>query len=747
MPGNFNRTRSSPQRIKKKFYRKFYVLLIFQLLFFCISVIAQRAKIDSLKKTLSSLKDSVRIDCLNTLSLVYSYLNADTAKSYAEKAYTEASAINYLRGKGMSLNNKAHIAGYKFHDFQQQEKISLQVIQTFKNLNDDHLLLEAYMNLALAFFFQSDFDRSSEACNTIVQLAKKTSNKKKLGEAIAVIGSINFESGNYQKSFENFNESLGIFKNINDSYNTAILLPKIGDLYRLAGDQKTALNFYFQSLEYPMGPSLQWHPLKDLGDTYYSLEQYDSTLYEQEKYLHTIKALTIRSNFPIVSRIRNAENYIASKEYDKALAILLEDLKTLRTTNDKNQVMRLLLDIGRAYEAKKDYTKAFYFATDLLQNARKHKAKQYIRDGSKLMWMVYDQLHRLDSAYAYYRLYIYMKDAVSLDEFSKKLAIYKAATENKKNQTQIESLNNQKIVSSQQLQISGQQLEKESLLRKILIGGVLLLILLGFIIFRNITLKRKNESHRHEIVEKELNLQKLESEKAKSELQQQAIELEMQVLRAQMNPHFIFNSLSSINHFVLKNETEIASDYLTKFSRLIRMVLNYSQRKLIALEDELKMLQLYLDLEKLRFKDSFEYKITCYNDLDAGAIFIPPLIFQPFAENAIWHGLMHKENHGQLDITISNEKNILNCIITDNGIGRKKAGEQKTNSGIEQKSMGLQITKQRLALLSQDLQNDNFYQINDLVDEKGNALGTKVTLRIWYRNSFEDRADNFESLQ
>jgi LytS/YehU family sensor histidine kinase len=129
-------------------------------------------------------------------------------------------------------------------------------------------------------------------------------------------------------------------------------------------------------------------------------------------------------------------------------------------------------------------------------------------------------------------------------------------------------------------------------------------------------------------------------------------ELEMQALRSQMNPHFIFNCLSSINRFILKNKTEEASDYLTKFSRLVRMVLNNSRQELIALEDELETLRLYLDMEQLRFKNAFDYYINCVNEITADNIFIPPLILQPFAENAIWHGLMHKHGQGHLEIKL-----------------------------------------------------------------------------------------------
>ena len=153
------------------------------------------------------------------------------------------------------------------------------------------------------------------------------------------------------------------------------------------------------------------------------------------------------------------------------------------------------------------------------------------------------------------------------------------------------------MINQQQLQLSEQQLKSESFLKNILISGVLILLLLGFIIFRNIRLKQKNEANRHEIIEQEFTLQKLESERVNNEMQQQAAELKMQALRAQMNPHFIFNCLNSINRFIITNDAEMAADDLTKFAKLIRIVLQQSGKPFIPLEDELYCLQLYMDLK------------------------------------------------------------------------------------------------------------------------------------------------------
>jgi LytS/YehU family sensor histidine kinase len=145
------------------------------------------------------------------------------------------------------------------------------------------------------------------------------------------------------------------------------------------------------------------------------------------------------------------------------------------------------------------------------------------------------------------------------------------------------------------------------------------------------------------------------------------------------------------------------------------------------------MLGLYLDMEKLRFKNSFDYNITFADSIDLDNVFIPPLLLQPFAENAIWHGLMYKQGLGHLDISLSAEKKLLTCIIADDGIGRTKAAAFKTRSTEKQKSMGLKITKDRLAFLNQNIHEHGFI-IEDIIDDKGEEAGTRVILKMHYKD-------------
>jgi LytS/YehU family sensor histidine kinase len=231
-------------------------------------------------------------------------------------------------------------------------------------------------------------------------------------------------------------------------------------------------------------------------------------------------------------------------------------------------------------------------------------------------------------------------------------------------------------------------------------------------------------------LENELKLERLKKEQEIAAYQSRTIELEMQALRAQMNPHFIFNCLNSINRFILKNESEAASDYLTKFSKLIRLILQNSQAKTVTLANELEALGLYLEMEMLRFEDQFDYQITCHPQLEAEDLEVPPLLIQPYVENAIWHGLMHKEGKGHISIYLQGTEQMLICSIEDDGIGRKRAGELKSKSATKKKSLGMQITSHRLQLLRELYGRQPTVVVEDLVDAIGEACGTRVVVEI-----------------
>ncbi len=217
----------------------------------------------------------------------------------------------------------------------------------------------------------------------------------------------------------------------------------------------------------------------------------------------------------------------------------------------------------------------------------------------------------------------------------------------------------------------------------------------------------------------------------KTELEKRLAESEMASLQSQMNPHFIFNVLNSINKYILTSDVHKASEYLVSFSKLIRLVLENSKVTKVALQSDLDALQLYINLEKMRFEDKFESAIEVDKSIDTQFLMIPPLIIQPYAENAIWHGLLQKDGDNKLMIHITQpEANILLITITDDGIGRKKALELKSKSASQNKSFGMQITKNRIGIVNKLFDQQTSVGIEDLYDDNGNATGTKVSLRL-----------------
>lgn len=251
---------------------------------------------------------------------------------------------------------------------------------------------------------------------------------------------------------------------------------------------------------------------------------------------------------------------------------------------------------------------------------------------------------------------------------------------------------------------------RDTLLFKIIIFGLLLIFV--FLISRYFRQKR------------------IEKQRLQSEFEKQLAEVEMTALRAQMNPHFLFNSLNSIKYYIIKNKSEEAAEYLTKFSRLIRLILNNSRSELVPLDQEIEALDLYIQMESLRFEQGFEFDLIYPETVKSLDLSIPPLLIQPYVENSIWHGLMHKETKGKLIVEFSIQWDRLFCSIIDDGIGREAASRIKSKSSLKNKSHGLNITSKRLDYINEIYKTNSQLEIKDLKDEKGMPTGTQVLISI-----------------
>jgi LytS/YehU family sensor histidine kinase len=208
-------------------------------------------------------------------------------------------------------------------------------------------------------------------------------------------------------------------------------------------------------------------------------------------------------------------------------------------------------------------------------------------------------------------------------------------------------------------------------------------------------------------------------------------ELEHIALQSQMNPHFIFNCLNSIQQFVFDQDMMATNEYITGFARLIRATLNNSSRTLISVSEEVEYLRDYLSLEKMRFKTKMDYQVQVEPGVDIQHSLLPPMLLQPYVENSVRHGLRHKKSgQGFIHIQFRKDKEHLLVIIQDNGIGRKKAMEYKTGEHIEYQSKGMSLTSARIQMLRVLYKTEIDVQIDDLRGEHGQAAGTRIEIRF-----------------
>ena len=659
----------------------------------------------------------MRIDSLENKAINWLTHKNDSATDLiaglATEALQESERTGYPHGIAVALACQAFLMNMHANDFNQSEQLARKSLDWFRRTDDKYSITLAYYALGFSLFAQSHFDEAVYNFGQAREYARRSGNRFEEIYMMSLIGEAYRERGDYEKAFDILRQCIQMAEGINNTTLIKGLYLTLASMFMQIEDYGSAEKYSRLGFGDTKPEQNDLWVLTGYAELLTRQHKYDSALY----YYARIDSARLGQAALRTYLVSKGEYYLFREDCATALPYFIKSLIYQRRLNDGNQVMRCLQDLSKTYAGLGQNDSAFRYAREGLVLAKAAKARQNIRDGCQVLYTLYDREGRTDSAYYYYRRYIILKDSVLNDQLKGKFASFGF-------EQQISLLNKEK-------QLQEVCIREEMLTKKILIGGIVVLLLIGFICFRYILLKRKNEAHLRKRAENELEIQRLEGERAKAALQQRAKELEVQALRSQMNPHFIFNCLNAINFFILNHETEAAADYLTKFSRLMRMIMNHSRHSLITLAEEMEVLRLYLDMERLRFKDAFDYHIVLEGEPDTWDISIPPLLLQPFVENAIWHGLMHREKRGGvLSITIRVKDDVLTCIIRDNGIGRKRAASLKSKSVEKHKSMGLQITAERMALLTGTDERGPSFIIEDLQDPEGNATGTQVTLTI-----------------
>ncbi|MES2592149.1 MAG: tetratricopeptide repeat protein [Bacteroidota bacterium] len=523
--------------------------------------------------------------------------------------------------------------------------------------------------------------------------------------------------GNLSKALEYHYKSLKLQEEIQDEQGIATSLNSIGMIYSNQGDAPKALEYCQKSLKIVerLNDKLAIaNALNNIGSIYTNSLQTSEALEYYQKSLKILEEVQDKEGMTyLLNNIGTL--YVNLNNYEKALEYYQKSLEAGKEIDDKIIYSSSLIGLATTYFKQKNYTLAQKHSIAALETAQASGLSINIRQASELLSKIYAAEGKYKEAYEMHYLFKQTADNIS-NEKTQKEAL--------KKQLQYE-FEKKEVLAKAEQEIKEQKAKDE----KRIVYGVLVVLIIGCVAIVLFFIQRRKIDRIKAIQEKEA------LEKNKFELELKWFNSELKALRSQMNPHFIFNCMASIQRFMIQNDPTSAAKFLSKFARLIRSILENSEHAFISLDSELKMLEDYLDLEKLRFGKKFNYFISVDESIYPELIEIPSMLIQPYIENSIIHGIgPRKDENGRIDVNFKIEGNILHCEIIDNGVGRKKAAEIKSQMELAHKSLGISILKERLELINAKENIDVYSRMIDLEDENHHPLGTKVELNIPLRN-------------
>jgi tetratricopeptide (TPR) repeat protein len=527
------------------------------------------------------------------------------------------------------------------------------------------------------------------------------------------LGTIADDDSKIQTAIKYHLIALRYAESIKNDNQIAIICGSIGRAYQYLSEYDTAKKYFNRAIKIKEDNNEQDKHLAvfytNLSNCYDAEGNYDKSLYYLDKSIQ----LKIKNHI-VVSLIPSLNNKAFTQflmnDFSEAEKTIKEAMKLADSIKIENEQMYVYSTYAEILLAQNRIFKAEELLNKSVELSKRNNDLYLAKYNLDILYNIHLKKKDYKLALEYYKQRTIVMDTVNSVKSRKAVEKLALDYDTEKKNKEIELLNKEKQLNEIEL--------KRSNLQK---GGLLLITILMLLVITLLWVASKNKIKTAKIKE-EISVKSFEKKIAESE---------MQALRAQMNPHFLFNSLNSINNFIIKNDQEQASEYLSKFSMLIRRVLSNSNSSRVTLANELEALELYIELESLRFNKKFEYTIDIGSEVEVDYIEIPPLLIQPYVENSIWHGLMHKqEGLGELTISINQSDDALVCVVEDNGIGREAALEIKSKTAVKRKSFGMNITKERLKYINLKFKASTDIIIEDLKDCNGVATGTRVEIKI-----------------
>lgn len=484
----------------------------------------------------------------------------------------------------------------------------------------------------------------------------------------------------------------GILRSMEVSYNS------IGNIYILLEQYKLAENSFKKAIKIAKKSKNKWSLSinnENIAKIKEAQDSLDLAIY------YTKKALTIDKSINnhygrMICYNRLGKLYIKKEDYSNAKKVLNDAIPIAESVKNSFYISLINNNLGWLNTKTKKYSKAKEHFKISLKIAEKKNYKTALTE----IYTNYSEYHEQTGNYAdalkYYKKHTLISNQLLNDKTSKYVNDLIAKYDSERKTNQIKNLAKQNEIAQLQL------IKNRNFWIIFLVSTFSLLVILYFLYRQNLLKKEKK-----------------------------ILTLEQDVLRTQMNPHFIFNALNSIKHYIINNEQKNAVHYLNKFSKLIRKILESSSVKEVSLQEELETMDLYMNIENIRFSNEIDYNFNVDQALDLSKIKVPPLVLQPFLENALWHGLSSKKGDKNILLSVYKpSENFIQIDIQDNGIGRKASAQIKSNKTIKRKSIGIELTKERLNNFIKGFKNPFSLSFNDLFDDQKKPNGTKVILKI-----------------
>ena len=585
-------------------------------------------------------------------------------------------------------------------------------LEIAKKSRNNSNVSESYSKLAYNYMLANAKDSAFYFTNQSIQYARRSANKSILAESFNTQARVYDFFGQVELSVAKNLISLQLASEAGDLAKMSRISRELGKSQHAIFNLRDAEQFFKKSFDYAKQIFDQRQmalALINLGTVYKDKKLYDRAISAN---LDGIKLLAILKDNNGLGEAHDNLGMVYSdfKKYDLAASNFNQALVHYETTGNREKIAGVYHNVGIVFLMKKKYQLALNYLNHSIEIRQQFGAKSLIYPTYRVISEVYSKLGNEKQSYTYLKKYIDFVDSNTSLQASTKIAelseLYRSEQRERLISMQSDSIERQR----QDKMITATKLENTELRNSfqayIILGFMIIIILAGVII-----ISRQNQN--------------------KIKQQQRETEMSQTLLRTQMNPHFIFNAMSVIQSYIYENDTKNSSKFLVNFSRLIRLILENSPKEFIPITTEIEILQKYLATQKLRFEDRFEYAIDIDDSIMQDHAMIPPMITQPFIENAIEHGQLHTIDGGFIKIKFTKQQEMLLVEIIDNGIGRSNSEKEKDKKRKEHTSMALKITSERIRNLNMKYKTEGEMYIEDY--NKTSKTGTKVLISLPYQ--------------